>query len=173
MFLCITNYSNEHQSFVYTQLNDQTVLLEIIQFSMSHLFVLSLNIKQFYLTHRYDPIKWYHSGLEWTWEQWQWTGTWHSPKLQHYWNLTIRLFRVISGHSLEWESYSSAEVQLVYSTAPTEWAIDMCRCRTYQKEAIRTASGTPSNVSWSLHRGKLYIYIYIYICIYIYVYIYT
>ena len=24
-----------------------------------------------------------------------------SPKLQHYWNLTIRLFSVISGHSLE------------------------------------------------------------------------
>ena len=39
----------------------------------------------------------YHFGPEWTWEQWQWRGTAHSPKLQHYWNLTIRLFSVISG----------------------------------------------------------------------------
>ena len=31
---------------------------------------------------------------EWTWEQWR--GTPHSPKLQHCWNLTIRLFSVIS-----------------------------------------------------------------------------
>ena len=28
-------------------------------------------------------------------EQWQWKGALHSPKLQHHWNLTIRLFRVI------------------------------------------------------------------------------
>ena len=32
----------------------------------------------------------------WTWEWWQWKGTPHSPKLLHYWNLTIRLFGVIS-----------------------------------------------------------------------------
>ena len=38
----------------------------------------------------------YHSGPEWTWEQWQWRVTPHSPKLQHSWNLTIRLFSVIS-----------------------------------------------------------------------------
>ena len=35
------------------------------------------------------------------------------PKLQHYWSLTIRLFSVISGHSLG-ESYPSAEMQSVY-----------------------------------------------------------
>ena len=33
---------------------------------------------------------------EWTWEWWQWRGTSISPKLQHYWNLTIRLFSVRS-----------------------------------------------------------------------------
>ena len=33
--LCIINNSIKHQSFVYTQLNDQTVLLLTIQFSMS------------------------------------------------------------------------------------------------------------------------------------------
>ena len=41
-------------------------------------------------------VRCYHSGPEWTWEQWQWRGTPHSPKLQHCWNLTIRLFSVIS-----------------------------------------------------------------------------
>ena len=37
-----------------------------------------------------------HSGPEWIWERWQWRGTPYSPKLQHCWNLTIRLFSVIS-----------------------------------------------------------------------------
>ena len=37
----------------------------------------------------------YYSGPKWTWERWQWRGTTHSPKLEHYWNLTIRLFCVI------------------------------------------------------------------------------
>ena len=41
-------------------------------------------------------IRCYHSRPEWTWEQWQWRGTPRSPKLQHFWNLTIRLFSVIS-----------------------------------------------------------------------------
>ena len=45
ILLCITNNSNKHQSFIYAQLNDQTVLLLKIQFSISHLFVLSLNVK--------------------------------------------------------------------------------------------------------------------------------
>ena len=57
---------------------------------MSHLFTFSLKVKQFYLTHWLGPIRCYHSGLEWTWEQWQWRGTPHSPKLQHYCSLTIR-----------------------------------------------------------------------------------
>ena len=38
----------------------------------------------------------YHAGPEWTWERWQWRGTPHSPKPLHHWNLTIRLFSVIS-----------------------------------------------------------------------------
>ena len=38
----------------------------------------------------------YYAGPEWTWERWQSWGTPHSPKLQHYWNLTNRLFSVIS-----------------------------------------------------------------------------
>ena len=50
--LCITNNSIKYQSFVYIQLNDQTILFQIIQFSINHLFAQSLNVKQFYLTHR-------------------------------------------------------------------------------------------------------------------------
>ena len=45
------NNSIKHQLFVHTKLNDQTVLFLTIQFSISHLFALSLNVLQFYLTH--------------------------------------------------------------------------------------------------------------------------
>ena len=48
----ITNNSTKHQSFVYIQLNDQTVPFQAIQFSIRHLFVYTLNVKQFYLSHR-------------------------------------------------------------------------------------------------------------------------
>ena len=48
-------------------------------------------------------------------------GTPHSPKLKDYWNLTIRLFSVII-RTLVGGSYLSAEVQLVYSTAPADLA---------------------------------------------------
>ena len=39
----------KHLSIVYTQLIDQTILFLAIQFSLSHLFAHSLNVKQFYL----------------------------------------------------------------------------------------------------------------------------
>ena len=107
---------------MYTQFNDQTLLFLTIQFSLSLLFALSLNVKQFYLTHRWDPIKCFHSGSEWTWEQWQWRGTLHSLKLQTYWSLTIRLFNVVSRILVGWGSYPSAGMQSVYSTAPVNWA---------------------------------------------------
>ena len=68
VFLCITNNSIKHQSFVYTQLNVQTVLFLTIQSNISILFVLSFHVKQFYLTYRLDPITCYHTGPEWTWE---------------------------------------------------------------------------------------------------------
>ena len=41
-------------------------------------------------------IRSYHSGPEWTWELCQWKGNLHSPNLQDYWSLTIKLFSVIS-----------------------------------------------------------------------------
>ena len=42
----MTNNSIKHQSFVYIQLNDQTGLLQTMQFIISHLFVHNLNVKQ-------------------------------------------------------------------------------------------------------------------------------
>ena len=44
-------------------------------------------------------------------------------KPHHHWNLTIRLFSVISRTLIGGWSYPSAEVQSVYSTAPTDGAI--------------------------------------------------
>ena len=68
VLLCLTNNLIKYQSFVYIQLNDQTVLFLTIQFSRNHLFTLSLDVKQFYLIPRLDPTKCYHFGSEWTLE---------------------------------------------------------------------------------------------------------
>ena len=116
--LCITNNSIKHQSFVYTQSNDQSVLFETIQFNRSHLWPQILNVKHFYLTHRSDPIRCFYSWPEWTWEQWQWKGTLHS----------IRLFRVIS-RILIWKFlFLNRDVLGVFyqvgdETAPYIWMI--------------------------------------------------
>ena len=37
----LINNSIKHQSFIYTQLNDQTVLFQTVQFNINHLFALS------------------------------------------------------------------------------------------------------------------------------------
>ena len=105
------------------QLNDQTVLFLTIQFSINHLFALNVNVKQFYLTHWLEPVSCYHSRPAWTWKWWQWRGTQHSPKLLHYWSLAITLFTVISRSLRTGGYYPSAEIQLVYSTAPADWAL--------------------------------------------------
>ena len=49
VLLCIMNLL--FIDIYYYQLIDQIVLFQRIQFSMSYLFILSLNIKQFYVTH--------------------------------------------------------------------------------------------------------------------------
>ena len=46
VFLCTINNSIKCQSFVHTQLNDQTVLFLTIQFSICYLFAHNLNVKQ-------------------------------------------------------------------------------------------------------------------------------
>ena len=79
---CITNNLVKHRSFDCTQVKNQTVLCQTIQFSLSYLFALSLNIKQFYLTHWLDPIRCYQSEPDLTLERCQWRDTPHSRKLQ-------------------------------------------------------------------------------------------
>ena len=61
------NKSIKHHSFVYRLLNDQTVLFQTNQFKASP-FVYTHFIKHFFLTYRWDPIRCYHPGPEWTWE---------------------------------------------------------------------------------------------------------
>ena len=116
--LIIRNNSIKHQSFFYSLLNDQTVLFSTSQFSI---IIFCIQFKyQFYLTHRYDPIRCNNSGIEWTWERWQGRGTPHSPKLQHYWILTINLFNVLFRTIVGGGTYPSAEMQLVYSAASVD-----------------------------------------------------
>ena len=93
----------------------KTVLFETIQFSLNMQFSSIWSIDR-------TLIRSYHSEPEWTWEWWLWRGTPHSPKLQHYWNLTIRLFSVISRTLVGSRSYPSTEMQSVYSTAPSNWS---------------------------------------------------
>ena len=76
----------------------------------------------------FNPVC-YHSWPEWTWEQWQGRGAPYSLKPKLHSNLTIRLFRDISRTLIGRGSYSSAENQSVYSTAPawlggSIWHID-------------------------------------------------
>ena len=78
-------------------------------------------IKQFFLTHKHDPNRYSHSRSEWSVEQWRWRGTSHSP------NTRTRLLPTEVQSHIQytcWErgSYSSAEMPLVYSTAPANWA---------------------------------------------------
>ena len=87
--------SIKHQSFVYTQLKNQTALFLTIQWSISQQNYQTL------LFHLLNFFKYYHSGPEWTLECWQLRSTPHSPKLQHYWNLGIRrCLMSCAGHSL-------------------------------------------------------------------------
>ena len=119
----ITKNSIKHQSFLYTQLNDQTILFQTSQFRLSYLLALSLNVKQFYLTHWKDSIRSCHSGPVWTRERWQRQGTPHSQEPQHFWSHTIRVFSVISRTVVGPRFYLRAEMQSVYSKAPADWAI--------------------------------------------------
>ena len=56
VFLCTINNLIKHQSFIYTQFKNQTVLFLTIQFSVSFVHTqfesLSLNVSHFYLIHK-------------------------------------------------------------------------------------------------------------------------
>ena len=96
-----------------------------------------ISVKQFYLTHKYDPNRCYHSGSVWTWKWWQWRGTPHYPKFQHCRSLVIRLLNVISRTLVE-GSYRSEEMQLVYYIAQVDltgrnrWKLFLTNCSHYK-----------------------------------------
>ena len=74
----------------------------------------------------------------------------HSTELQHYWILTIWLFSVISGHSLG-DSCPSAELQLVYSTAPADWATGHSLGESYPSAELQSAYSTAPAVWATRH----------------------
>ena len=76
-------------------------------------------------------------------------GTQHSPKLQHYRGLTIRLFNVISRTHVWWGPYISEVVQSVYSTA--DWVKHMWikeRESERERERERERDGGVMFIGW-------------------------
>ena len=109
LLLCITDNSIKHQSFVYTQLNDQTVLFQTIQFIISIQFkcqpyqVLPLRVR---VVQGVMAMKLY-------------SGSPKAPSLlkPHHQIVLVSYPQ----HSLG-EFYSTAEWQSVYSAVPVKWA---------------------------------------------------
>ena len=81
----------------------------------------------------------------------------HSLKLHDYWNLIIRMFSIITEHSVGRGSDPSAEKQTVYSTATADWATEEMNDRHRWREKVN--QGNPYN-----QNDLMYIYIYIYTC---------
>ena len=116
---------NCQKTFLFQTIQfSETVLIQTIQFSIATQFSSIWPVDR-------TPIRCYHSGPEWTWEWWQWRDTPHSPKLQHYCNLTIRLFSVISRTLVVGWSYPSAEVQSVCSTVH-EYTVSLSKTYLFQ-----------------------------------------
>ena len=81
----------------------QTVLIQTIQFNIS----MQVFLFNPYLTYQVLPFR-----ARVDLEAMAMKGFSHSPKLQHHWNLTIKLFSFIYGPTLA-GSYPSSEVQSV------------------------------------------------------------
>ena len=126
---CIFKNLIKHLSFVYTQLNDQTIRFQTIQSNISHLFALSFNVKQFYLTHRENPrvlAIWARVDLE----VMALKGCAALPKVlalllePHHQIIKCHI------HDTHWESLTpSAEIQSVYSAAPVDEASVIFKCK--------------------------------------------
>ena len=138
----MTNNSIKLQLFVYTQLKDQTVLFQTIQFSIKsiklngskycylsltiqlniyHLFAFSLNIKKFYLAHirtlsgATTPDR---SGSGYNVNE----GVPHIPHSFKTGASPSDCFVTYPGHSLM-GFYTSAEMQSLYSVPPSQLAL--------------------------------------------------
>ena len=133
--------------------------------------------KLFYLIHRSYHIRCFYSGLEWTWKQWQWRGTPHSPKPQHHCKLNIRLFSHIRTIFGVFVPLYRGAVGVFYSRLGNVYAI--CEFSYVNLKMIYINSHTSSTpidlyeiphifTTWTILTNSLrtstgYIYIYIYI----------
>ena len=120
-----SNNSTQYFSFVWTQVSNLkycyvslTIQLNLSHISKSHLFALSLNIKQFYrpiprtLSGATTPVK---KGSE---------GVLHIPPNSSITGASPSdSFVKYLGYSLVAGSYPSAEMQSVYSTALSDWPV--------------------------------------------------
>ena len=109
--------------------NNSTALLYMSVFlfkqfnlALSHLFALSLNVKQFYSTLGLEPNWCHHSRPEWTWEQWQWGALTVPQRSSITGPSPLHSFLSYQRYSLGRVSYPSAEMKSVYSGAPADWA---------------------------------------------------
>ena len=117
VFLCIINNSIKHQSFVYTHLNDQTVLFQTIRFSIiiqfNSIWPINRTLSGVTTPSQNGPESDGNKGVLRLPQSSSITGTSPSDCLVSY-----------PGHSLGGGSYPSAEMQVVYSTSPVDWATD-------------------------------------------------
>ena len=96
--VAMTQKNSIEQLFVYTQLNDQTVLFQT-QFKLHESFVFpQFKCQTILLTHKMGLSGVITPGQK----RCQLRGTPRPQKLQYYWSLTIRLFNVISGTLVNW-----------------------------------------------------------------------
>ena len=113
VFLCITNISIKHQSFIYMQLNVQTVLFQTIQFSISTQFSsiwpINRTLSGATTCGLSGPGSDAKEGVLWIPQSFRITGASPLDCLVSY-----------PGHLLG-ESYPSAEMQSVYSTVSANW----------------------------------------------------
>ena len=112
--------SIKHNSFVYILLNDHTVLFLKVQFSINHFLAHSLNVKQFYLTHREDTICAITPGQSGPRNNVN-EGVLHIPKSSKTGASPSDYFKSYQGHSLGVESLTPQ--QSAFSTAPTDWVL--------------------------------------------------
>ena len=143
-------------------LNHKTVLFQAIQFGISTQFSSIWSIDRT-LSGATTPE------LEWTWERWQWRGTPHSPKLLHYWNLTIRSSSVISRRFLP---LCRGAVGVFYTPTPSRlgklsWYMSSCGLFFYMSPCDLYTSFYRYCNAWIPMVKKLSTHIYIYSLIYI------
>ena len=110
------------------------------------------------------PINRTLSGVTTIWERWQWRGTLNYTKLQHYWNINIRLFWVLSRSLVGVGSYPAAE-KSVYSAAPANWTTFprvLVRKRMYSRDwnlnafTLRPQSSTSAIIPGSSNSHEKY-----------------